>query len=132
MPESPNLQVDDSGEKVRPNVKRCIVVLREIPESTPIEVLYSKYFIILNNCVSMELVTWDIVELPLLAASSKMEIVPMAGKTWQPSHEPPMPQRRQAAVILIHSEKQRVGKEGNKKTAKCSMHNASYFHHTDK
>lgn len=37
MRESPNLQVDDSGEKVRPNVKRCIVVLREIPESTPIE-----------------------------------------------------------------------------------------------
>lgn len=37
MRESPNLQVDDTGEKVRPNVKRCIVVLREIPESTPIE-----------------------------------------------------------------------------------------------
>lgn len=37
MRESPNLQVDESGEKVRPNVKRCIVVLREIPESTPIE-----------------------------------------------------------------------------------------------
>lgn len=37
MKESPNLQVDDSGEKVRPNIKRCIVVLREIPESTPIE-----------------------------------------------------------------------------------------------
>ena len=36
--ESPNLQVDESGEKVRPNVNRCIVVLREIPESTPIEV----------------------------------------------------------------------------------------------
>lgn len=37
MRESPNLQVDESGEKVRPNVKRCIVVLREIPESTPVE-----------------------------------------------------------------------------------------------
>lgn len=37
MRESPNLQVDESGEKVRPNIKRCIVVLREIPESTPIE-----------------------------------------------------------------------------------------------
>ena len=43
VPESPNLQVDDSGEKVRPNVKRCIVVLREIPESTPIEVFCFKY-----------------------------------------------------------------------------------------
>lgn len=53
VPESPNLQVDDSGEKVRPNVKRCIVVLREIPESTPIEVLCPKYFFIVNNCVAM-------------------------------------------------------------------------------
>ncbi|KAJ7372864.1 La- protein 4 [Desmophyllum pertusum] len=37
MRDSPNLQVDEAGEKVRPNIKRCIVVLREIPESTPIE-----------------------------------------------------------------------------------------------
>ena len=37
-----------------------------------------------NNCVA----TWrlgaqDILELPLLTASSKMETAPMAGKTWQ-------------------------------------------------
>ena len=36
--DSPNLQLDDSGDKLRANVKRCIVILREIPESTPIEV----------------------------------------------------------------------------------------------
>lgn len=49
--ESPNLQVDESGEKVRPNIKRCIVVLREIPESTPIEVISFTSRIIVNNLI---------------------------------------------------------------------------------
>lgn len=35
--ESPNLQVDSEGVKVRPNHKRCIVILREIPAQTPKE-----------------------------------------------------------------------------------------------
>lgn len=35
--ESVNVQVDEEGLKVRPNHKRCIVILREISESTPLE-----------------------------------------------------------------------------------------------
>ncbi|XP_012679704.2 la-related protein 4 isoform X3 [Clupea harengus] len=34
---SPMVQVDEKGEKVRPNHKRCIIILREVPESTPVE-----------------------------------------------------------------------------------------------
>ncbi|MGH0191857.1 UNVERIFIED_CONTAM: hypothetical protein FKN15_077960 [Acipenser sinensis] len=31
------VQVDEKGEKVRPNHKRCIIILREVPETTPVE-----------------------------------------------------------------------------------------------
>ncbi|XP_040015276.1 la-related protein 4 isoform X3 [Xiphias gladius] len=34
---SPMIQVDETGEKVRPNHSRCIIILREVPETTPVE-----------------------------------------------------------------------------------------------
>ncbi|XP_030632805.1 la-related protein 4 isoform X2 [Chanos chanos] len=34
---SPLLEVDEKGEKVRPNHKRCTIILREVPETTPVE-----------------------------------------------------------------------------------------------
>ena len=49
--------------------------------------------IILNNCIAKwRLGAWDIQELPLFVASYKVETAPMAGKSWQPSHE--LPPRR--------------------------------------
>ena len=43
-----------------------------------------------NNCLTKwRLGAWDIQELTLLTASSQMETAPMAGKSRQPSHEPP-------------------------------------------
>ncbi|KAM9813908.1 la-related protein 4-like [Neosynchiropus ocellatus] len=34
---SPLVQVDDTGKKVRPNHSRSIIILREVPETTPVE-----------------------------------------------------------------------------------------------
>ncbi|KAM6927197.1 la-related protein 4 [Xenentodon cancila] len=35
--DSPLVQVDEAGEKVRPNHSRCIIILREVPDTTPVE-----------------------------------------------------------------------------------------------
>lgn len=40
---SPLVQVDEKGEKVRPNHKRCIIILREVPETTPVEEVESLF-----------------------------------------------------------------------------------------
>lgn len=37
------MQVDEEGQKVRPNHKRCIVILREIPDNTPLEEVKVSY-----------------------------------------------------------------------------------------
>ena len=41
--DSPCLQIDDTGTKVRANVIRSVIILREIPESTSIEVKYCAF-----------------------------------------------------------------------------------------
>ncbi|XP_011475342.1 la-related protein 4 isoform X1 [Oryzias latipes] len=40
---SPMVQVDEKGEKVRPNHRRCIIILREVPETTPVEEVESLF-----------------------------------------------------------------------------------------
>ncbi|KAK0132447.1 La-related protein 4 [Merluccius polli] len=40
---SPMVQVDEKGEKVRPNHKRCIIILREVSETTPVEEVESLF-----------------------------------------------------------------------------------------
>lgn len=42
--ESPSVQVDEKGEKVRPVHKRCTLILREIPEGTDKQACWSKIF----------------------------------------------------------------------------------------
>lgn len=49
--ESPVVQVDETGEKVRPNHSRSIIILREVPETTPVEVMKNFFLHILPNCV---------------------------------------------------------------------------------
>lgn len=40
------VQVDETGKKVRPNHSRCIIILREVPETTPVEVKDDSYMLI--------------------------------------------------------------------------------------
>eukprot|EP00794_Sanderia_malayensis_P017593 gene17593-19346_t len=37
LKDSQNVQLNETGDKVRANTKRCVVILREIPDSTPIQ-----------------------------------------------------------------------------------------------
>ncbi|XP_042232355.1 la-related protein 4-like isoform X3 [Homarus americanus] len=43
LKESPFVQLDEENNRVRPNYKRCIVILREIPESTPVDEIESMF-----------------------------------------------------------------------------------------
>lgn len=47
---SPMVQVDEKGEKVRPNHKRCIIILREVPETTPVEVIPTCAHLLYSTC----------------------------------------------------------------------------------
>jgi hypothetical protein len=44
LAESTIVQVDEEGLKVRPNHKRCIVILREVSENTPAEEIEVRRF----------------------------------------------------------------------------------------
>lgn len=44
------VQVDEKGEKVRPNHKRCIIILREVPETTPVEVMLTCAHLLCSAC----------------------------------------------------------------------------------
>ena len=48
--DSPYLQLDDTGTKVRANVKRSVLILREIPESTALEVCSVCVYCVLHVC----------------------------------------------------------------------------------
>lgn len=50
--QSANVQVDEEGLKVRPNHKRCIVILREISDNTPLEKIQVSRLVDLNKYVS--------------------------------------------------------------------------------
>ena len=61
-------------------------------------------------------------ELPLFTASSWMETVPIAGKFWQSSHEPPCDRGEKAPVALIKSVEKGDAREGGMLRNK-PMHN---------
>ena len=48
---SPMVQVDETGERVRPSHSRCIIILREVPETTPVEVKKISKCILLSTLV---------------------------------------------------------------------------------
>ena len=95
--------------------------------STQLNQLWSKENI--NNYITM---WWscaqDILDLSLLAASSKMETALMGGKTWQPSHEPPCLQEDRHLSNWYTVQSRGWGR-GARKITKCST-NISKGNHT--
>ena len=68
---------------------------------------------LVNNCLAKwRLGASNIQELPLLAANSQMETAPMAGKSWQPDHEPPHGREREQAPVTLIKQWKKKGKRG--------------------
>ena len=68
--DSGNVQVDDSGLKVRPMHKRCVVILREIPDSTPLEVSDGSLLANKRDCLNI-----NYVNMPMLKAACRITVL---------------------------------------------------------
>ena len=63
--DSENVQVDSTGEKVRPTSQRSTLILREIPQATPLEAIHTSqleatesYSIVFTFLGSKRFVLW--------------------------------------------------------------------------
>ena len=72
-------------------------------------------FLFNNYIAKRRLSAWDTQELPPLAASVKMEIAPMAGKTRQPRHEAPCPQEDKYCTCYTNKQLKVQGGKGGEK-----------------